>query len=79
MMEGNAFLTAFDITLLTGVKTGRSGQTREQLQCMQLRAMAVAFRTNVRGAPVVTWGAVNGVNQPLVTSAWQPNILMKAA
>ena len=70
-MEGNVFLTPFDIARLTGIKTGRNGSTREQLQCAQLRVMVVAFRTNVRGALVVTCAAVNGVNQPLIAATWQ--------
>lgn len=68
MMEGNVFLTPFDIARLTGIKTGRNVSTREQLQCAQLRVMVVAFRTNVRGASVVTWAAVN---QPLISATWQ--------
>ncbi|MDR2874961.1 MAG: DUF4224 domain-containing protein [Methylobacillus sp.] len=64
MMDAmDAFLTSKDIAELTGIKRGHNGKTREQLQLAQLRSMGVACRTNVRGVPVVTWTAVNGISQ----------------
>ena len=61
------FLEDADVARLTGLKKGRNGKTREQLQAEQLRAMGIAFRINARGVPIVTWDAVNGA-RPQQTS-----------
>jgi hypothetical protein len=73
------FLTPAEIAHLTGIKTGRNGKTREQLQIEQLRVMGVAFRINARGAPVVTWSAVDGVSKETQPQQWVPAALRAAA
>ena len=68
------FLSEADIAHLTGIKRGRNGKAHEQLQIEQLRTMGIAFRVNARGAPIVTWEAVNG-NQKQSVTKWQPAAL----
>jgi Domain of unknown function (DUF4224) len=70
------FLTPEQVAELTGISRGRNGKTREQLQVEQLRSMAVVFRVNAKGRPIVTWTAVNGVKEEAsAITTWQPNIL----
>jgi len=73
----SGFLSPVDIQHLTGIKTGRKGETREQLQIKELRRMNIVFRVNARGAPIVTWSAVDGFqpSEPAANQPWQPNVL----
>lgn len=70
------FLTPDEVATLTGIKKGRDGETREQLQVKQLRLMGVAFRINARSRPIVTWAAVDG-QIPIMptTPKWAPAVL----
>jgi len=54
------FLTSEEVAELTGIKRGRNGQTRNQLQIAQLRSMHIAFYTNASGRPIVARVAVEG-------------------
>jgi hypothetical protein len=70
------FLTPSEIATLTGIKTGRNGETREQLQIKQLRKMGITFVINARSAPVITWEAINGNRYSQAESTgWTPKVL----
>lgn len=79
-MIENRFLTIEEIAELTGIKRGRNGKSREQLQQAQLIAMGIGFYVNARGCPVVTWDAVNGKSGiKAATKAYIPKALRTAA
>ena len=69
------FLTPAEITYLTGISRGRDGKTKHEMQCTQLKAMAVPFRVNARGMPVITHSAVEGgkVNSVESKPVWASN------
>lgn len=75
----DSFLKVSDLVELTGIARGRDHQTRAQLQCAELRRMGIAFRVNARGAPVVTWTTVNGVQAGQTPDKWQPLALRRTA
>lgn len=75
----NKFLTIDELGDLTGIRRGKDGKSREQLQQTQLIAMGIGFYVNARGCPVVTWDAVNGkklsnakAEKPYVPKALRP-------
>ncbi|WNO23844.1 MULTISPECIES: DUF4224 domain-containing protein [pseudomallei group] len=74
----NIFLSRDEIAELTGVRTGRRGKSREDLQIDWLRTSGIPFWTNARGRPIVARAAIEG-KQPreeLPKKKWQPNVLM---
>ncbi len=54
------FLTPDEVAELCGIRRGRNGFSRHELQVAQLRTMGVAFRINAAGRPIVTVAAVEG-------------------
>jgi hypothetical protein len=74
------FLTAEEVTELTGIKTGRGGRTRSQLQVQHLRQQGIKFWTNARGDPVVSRAQFTGEPATAEQSKrWEPSVLNKAA
>ncbi|ARL57146.1 DUF4224 domain-containing protein [Burkholderia pseudomallei] len=74
----NIFLSLDEIAELTGVRTGRRGKSREDLQIDWLRTSGIPFWTNARGRPIVARAAIEG-KQPrdeLPKKKWQPKVLM---
>lgn len=74
------FLTCEEIAELTGIKKGKNGKTRNQLQVEQLRLMGVAFFVNACGRPIVTHAAIEG-NKQLAqekSPTWKPAIVSVA-
>ena len=71
------FLTEDDVAELTGIKRGRDGKTRYQMQIEQLRLMQVAFRVNAAGRPIVAVAAIEGKKSPPPPPepTWQSNVL----
>ncbi|HSH98849.1 MAG: DUF4224 domain-containing protein [Methylophilaceae bacterium] len=71
------FLTPEEVAELTGIRRGRNGKTRDELQAEQLRSMLVQFRINAAGRVIVTVAAVEGgrQNHAPIVEAWSPNIL----
>lgn len=70
------FLDRKDIAILTGIKIGKAGKSRQLLQSDHLRMQGIPFRLNVRGEPVVTWEAVNGgVRKDNSAHSWQPALI----
>ncbi|MBU9308325.1 DUF4224 domain-containing protein [Burkholderia multivorans] len=56
----DTFLSSDEVAELSGIKTGRNGKTREQLQIAWLRSAGVPFWTNARGRPIVARSAIDG-------------------
>lgn len=54
------FLPTEDIITLTGIRSGKCGQTREQRQIAALSKMGVPHFVNAAGRPVVARAAVEG-------------------
>jgi len=73
-MIGSIFLTPEEVSELTGVRMGRAGKTREQLQVAWLRTSGIPFWTNARGRPIIARATIEGqraTEQP--RPKWQPN------
>jgi hypothetical protein len=68
----NLFLSPDELTVLTGIKKGKNGKTRHQLQVEQLRRMGVPFFVNACGQPVVTYAAVEGRHEEPLQQGWKP-------
>ncbi|SDV48678.1 DUF4224 domain-containing protein [Chitinasiproducens palmae] len=71
------FLTQEEMTELSGIKTGKKGRTREQLQAEWLRTSGIPFWTNARGKPIVARVSIEGrgaATEP-PTRAWQPRVV----
>ncbi|MDR6381770.1 DUF4224 domain-containing protein [Paraburkholderia caribensis] len=72
----DTFLSPEEMAELTGVRTGRRGKSREELQIEWLRTSGIPFWTNARGRPVVARVAIEGrpaAEQP--KKKWQPKVL----
>jgi Domain of unknown function (DUF4224) len=73
----DTFLTAEEVAELTGVRIGRRGKTREELQVEWLRTSGIPFWTNARGRPIIARTAIEGkqaADQP--RKKWQPKVMM---
>lgn len=76
-MIGALFLTQEEVCELTGVRVGRAGKTREQLQVAWLRTAGIPFWTNARGRPIIARATIEGqreVEQP--RAKWQPKVVV---
>lgn len=75
----SVFLEPEDVALLTGIKRGRNGQSRDELQADQLRQMGVPFYLNAARRPIVARAAVEGgqVSRQEKSAAWQPAVLQR--
>jgi len=70
------FLDDEQLAKLTGIRTGKDGKTREQLQCEHLRRVGIPFYPNARGKPVVVAEALLGHHQAEQPKPkWQPKVL----
>lgn len=54
------FLTQEEVAELTGIRTGRKGKTREQLQIAQLNAMRIPHYVNAIDRPIVVRALLEG-------------------
>jgi hypothetical protein len=73
----DTFLTQEEVAKLSGIRTGRRGKTREELQIEWLRTSGIPFWTNARGRPVIARAAIEGrqlTDEP-VRKKWQPKVL----
>jgi len=67
------FLTPDDLADLTGIRTGRNGRTRGQLQADHLRRIGVPFWFNAAGDPKVARAFFEGSPQRVAEPArWRP-------
>lgn len=75
----SAFLDPADVAFLTGIKRGRNGQSRDELQAAQLRQMGVPFYLNAARRPIVARAAVEGgqVSKQEKSTPWRPNAAAK--
>lgn len=71
------FLTLQEVAELTGIKTGRRGKNREQLQTDWLRGSGIPFWTNARGRPIIARAAIEGrtSEQEAIPKKWHPKVL----
>lgn len=54
------FLSSEEVAELSGVRVGRRGKTREELQVEWLRTSGIPFWTNARGRPIIARSAIEG-------------------
>ena len=71
------FLTLQEVAELTGIKIGRRGKNREQLQTDWLRESGIPFWTNARGRPIIARAAIEGrtSEQEATPKKWHPKVL----
>ena len=65
------FLNRQEVAHITGVKIGRNGKTREQLQIVALTQMKIPHFVNSAGRPVVVRTALEG-GAPVPAANKQP-------
>lgn len=72
--QKSMFLTAKEIADLTGIRIGKHGKTREQLQTEQLKRMKIPHFVNARNCPVVARAVIEGGAQqpPPQHKGWEP-------
>lgn len=69
------FLSAAEVAELTDVRTGRAGRSREQLQIVALKRMALPFHISAMGRPKVARALINGGAAPADTPGkWEPSL-----
>lgn len=70
----STFLNASELSELTGIRTGKNGKTREQLQAAALRKMKIPHFVNARNCPVVARAVVEGgvTQQAPAPRNWEP-------
>ncbi|NUX55963.1 DUF4224 domain-containing protein [Paraburkholderia youngii] len=78
MSTTETFLSPEEVAELTGVKIGRGGHTREELQVEWLRGSGIPFWTNARGRPIIARVAIEGrtSREDLPKKKWQPKMMM---
>jgi hypothetical protein len=79
-MEGGkmseTFLTPEEVAELSGIRMGRNGKSREEMQVDWLRTSGIPFWTNARGRPIIARVAIEGrpaTEQP--KKKWVPKAL----
>ncbi|SAK88015.1 hypothetical protein AWB76_06266 [Caballeronia temeraria] len=74
----DTFLSPEEVAELTGVKVGRRGKTREELQAEWLRCSGIPFWTNARGKPIIARAAIEGrsKSEDLPKKKWQPRMMI---
>lgn len=73
------FLTDDELSELTGIKRGRHGSSKAQLQSKYLREQGIPFYKNIKGEPKVTRCLLEGGKQQSSNETWQPAVLQKRA
>ena len=70
------FLAPGDIAELTGVRIGKNGRTRQQLQIDTLRRMKIPHFVNAVGRPIVARAVIEGGAAPAEAAAptWEPRL-----
>ncbi len=71
------FLNADDIEELTGIRQGKAGKTRFELQIAALKKMKVPHYVNAAGRPVVARAVIEGGGQHIEMrqSTWEPRLV----
>lgn len=71
----STFLTAQEVAELTGIRIGKSGKSREQLQAAALVKMKIPHYVNPAGRPIVVRAVISGGQaQPEPVATWQPRL-----
>ncbi|MEY2689498.1 MAG: hypothetical protein RL375_3697 [Pseudomonadota bacterium] len=69
------FLTAQEVAELTGIRTGKAGKSREQLQIAALVKMKIPHYVNAASRPVVVRAVISGGQaEPEPVATWQPRL-----
>lgn len=72
----STFLSDADISALTGIRRGRGGKSRAELQIDWLRRSGVPFWVNALGRPIVARAAIEGgAIQKVSAWTWVPDVL----
>ncbi|WP_225585309.1 DUF4224 domain-containing protein [Acidovorax sp. ACV01] len=72
------FLTPEEVAELTGVRIGRNGKTREQLQIAQLKAMRIPHYVNAIDRPIVVRAILEGGSDKQSkppAPGWEPGLM----
>jgi hypothetical protein len=73
-VTASTFLAPAEIAELTGVRIGKKGRTREQLQSAELTRMRVPHFLNVAGRVVVARAIIEGrPAEPAPRRRWEPS------
>lgn len=79
-IKSDLFLTAEEVAELTGIRTGRRGKSREELQVAWLRTSGIPFWVNARGRPIIARARITGrPAEPPPRPKWQPAALSASA
>ena len=69
------FLKPEDIAMLTGIRGGSRGKTREQRQVAILNKQKIPYFLNAAGRPVVTRSSIEGGKvQAATIESWEPGV-----
>lgn len=73
----DTFLSPDEVADLTGIRTGKHGRTREQLQADWLRSSGIPHWVNARGRPIIARAAIIGreSKESLPKQKWQPKLV----
>lgn len=69
------FLNTDDIAELTGIRQGKAGKTRYELQVAALKKMKIPHYVNVAGRPVVARAVVEGQHVEIRQPTWEPRLV----
>ncbi|VVE40578.1 hypothetical protein PMO31116_04099 [Pandoraea morbifera] len=72
----DTFLTEEEVAELSGIRSGRNGQSREARQALWLRTVGIPFWVNARGRPIVARVAIEGRyrGEEPPKKKWQPRL-----
>jgi hypothetical protein len=82
MAEESMFLSDEEVKILTGIRKGKDGKTREQLQCEHLRKYGIPFFPNKAGQPKIARCFFSGATStpaPTKKTEWRPRVLSAGA
>lgn len=71
------FLTTEEVAELTGIRRGKDGKTREQLQARALSSMRIPHHVNIVGRPIVARAVIEGVRKEAherPAPSWSPSL-----
>lgn len=69
------FLNPSEVAELTGIRTGRDRQTREQRQAAELTRLRIPHYVNAVGRPIVARAVIEGrATEPPQAMSWEPGL-----
>jgi len=70
------FLTADDVAELTGIRQGKAGKSRHELQIAALKKMKIHHFVNAAGRPVIARAVIEGgTQQEIRQPSWEPRLV----